>query len=79
DESSATAWIEGVGESSLATLDLPVLLRLHEAFGKGDIEEALRWSRFLIAARESAELRAEYRHMGGELFKLQPELGCHVP
>jgi urease accessory protein len=79
DESSAAAWIEGVGESSLATLDLPVLLRLHEAFRKGDIEAALRWSRFLIAARESAELRAEDRHMGGALFKLLPELGCNVP
>lgn len=79
DASSAAEWIDGVGMGALASLDLPVLLRMHEAFLKNDRASVLHWSSFLIAARESSEFRAEDRHMGGALFKLLPALGCEVP
>lgn len=79
DEPSAAAWIDGAGTHALASLDLPVLLRLYESFRRHDEASVLRWSRFLVAARESAELRAEDRHMGCALFKLLPALGCETP
>lgn len=64
DEASALAWIRGLARNAIGTLDIPVLFRLHAA---QDIE---RWSAFLIASRETAELRAEDRHLGRSLAKV---------
>jgi urease accessory protein len=41
----------------------------------GDIEAVTRWSRFLIASRETSELRAEDRHLGRSLAKVLAEAG----
>jgi urease accessory protein len=50
-----------------------VLLRLHNAWARNDIEAVARWSRFLIASRETSELRAEDRHLGRSLAKVLVE------
>src|SRR3954470_4460138 len=42
DESSALEWIGGIAGASLATLDLPVLLRLHTAWQSNDHAGVLR-------------------------------------
>jgi urease accessory protein len=63
-------WILGVARQSLRTLDLPVLARLHTAWTAGDGGGVLRWNAFLIASRETSELRAEERHMGRSLAKI---------
>jgi urease accessory protein len=73
DESTALEWIGGVAQSSLATLDLPVLARLFDAWSRDEAAAVSQWSAFLIAARETEELRAEDRHMGGALAKLLAE------
>lgn len=75
DESSALEWIGGLAQSALATLDLPVLHRLRSACHVGDLEAVARWNRFLIACRETSELRAEDRHLGSALLRVLPELG----
>jgi len=76
DEPSSLAWITGIAQQAIGTLDLPVLLRLHRACSRGD-EDGLRcWSRFLLAARETQELRAEDRHMGSALARILRELGA---
>ena len=75
DESGAGAWITGVLEHALAQLDVPVLLRLHRAWQAGDQETVRYWSRLLLACRESAELRAEDRHLGTALARLLADLG----
>lgn len=75
DESSAGAWIGGIAGNAVATLDLPVLRRLQQAWGENDSSSALDWSRRLLAARETAELRAEDRHLGSALARVLPELG----
>ena len=76
DEPSSLAWITGIAQQAIGTLDLPVLLRLHRACNRGD-EDGLRcWSRFLLAARETQELRAEDRHMGSALARILRELGA---
>jgi urease accessory protein len=68
-------WILGMGQHSIATLDLPLLLRLHAAWEARDPIAAQRLSRELIAARETQELRAEERHMGQALAKILVEFG----
>jgi urease accessory protein len=75
DEKSALAWVSGLMRSSIGTLDVPVLERLHRGWSSGDAEAVTRWSRFLIASRETSELRAEDRHLGRSLAKVLAELG----
>jgi urease accessory protein len=70
DEPSSLAWIRGLARSAIGTLDIPVLLRLHAAWTGNDTEAVVRWSRFLIASRETSELRAEDRHLGRSLAKV---------
>lgn len=70
DESSAADWIEGLLAYSLGCLDLPVFARLYNAHATADAHSLQRWNAFLIAARETRELRAEDRHMGAALAKL---------
>lgn len=74
DEPSTLDWISGMAGNAIGTLDLPLLLRMHAAWSTQQIETASRWSRYLIAARETAELRAEERHMGRSLAKVLVEL-----
>lgn len=75
DEASACDWIGGVAGASLGTLDLPVLHRLHAAWKRGDDSDVLRWNAFLVASRETQELRAEDRHMGAALLRVLAEFG----
>lgn len=75
DEATAGEWIGGIAAQAIATLDLPVLLRMHQAWKTGEAESALSWSRRLLAARETAELRAEDRHVGRALARVLDQLG----
>jgi urease accessory protein len=76
DEASSLVWIAGVARHAIGTLDLPVLVRMHRACNAGDIDNLQRWGRFLLAARETEELRAEDRHMGSALARILRELGA---
>jgi urease accessory protein len=74
DEASALEWIEGIAAANLATLDLPVLERLRSAWRQSDDPGVRRWNAFLIASRETEELRAEDRHLGSALLRVLAEL-----
>jgi len=74
-EQDAGEWILGVAGHAMVTLDLPMLLRLHAAWEAGDPALARRLSAELVASRESAELRAEERHLGQSLAKVLSGLG----
>jgi urease accessory protein len=76
DESTSLDWIGGIARHAIGTLDLPVLVRLHRACCCGDRDEVRRWGRFLLAARETEELRAEDRHMGSALARILRDLGA---
>jgi urease accessory protein len=52
-----------------------MLMRLHAAWCAGDGARALRLSRELVASRETAELRAEERHLGQALARVLVEFG----
>ena len=75
DEDSALTWIGDVLDLSIAPLDAPLVLRLCEAWQAGDAVAARKLDEWLLASRESAELRAEAAQMGYSLAKLLTALG----
>ena len=75
DGSSALEWIGGLAHSAVGTLDLPILLRLHRAWTAQDTASIVIWSRALIAARETEELRTEDRHTATALLRILKEFG----
>jgi len=74
DEGDTFDWLQGLARHAMGTLDLPILLRLHAAWQGGDTPALERWNGELIAARETAELRAEERHLGSALARVLMEL-----
>jgi urease accessory protein len=76
NEQDAREWILGIARQQLATLDVPMLLRLHAAWSQSDEPRARRLSRELVASRETQELRAEELHLGQSLAKVLA--GLHI-
>ena len=74
-ESSLVDWVSGQLYNGLAGLDLPILSRLHQAWTLNDRAVVNAWTMRLLAARETAELRAEDIHIGRALMRLLGELG----
>lgn len=64
------AWQRQQIEDTLAYLDWPLLARLYRACAADDAEAFGHWSRFLLANRETAELRTEERQRGAALARL---------
>lgn len=78
DEDSAGQWIGGQLCHNLATLDVAVLSRLYRAWQQADDAQVAHWNRWLLAARESLELRSEDSQLGAALAQLLPELGIEA-
>ena len=74
-EQSVYEWIHGVMNNSLASLDIPVAIRLHASFKCGDDAAAAYWNQYLLACRETAELRLEDTRLGQALARLLAGLG----
>jgi len=64
------AWLGDQLRSSLAFLDLPLLARMHRAARARDRDAMVRWIDWLLAARETSELRAEESNRGRALADL---------
>jgi len=79
DERSTLVWLRELLHHGLATLDLPVLLRVHRAWAHEDTTAVVRLSRELEARRDTAELRFEDMAMGGALAQLLAKLGEPLP
>ena len=75
DTASLEHWLTGQLDDGLAALDLPVLERLHGAWLDSDAAAVDSWTMFLLASRETAELRAEDIHIGRALARLLNDLG----
>lgn len=67
-------WLRGLLHHALSRVDAPILARLHHAWWHHDLMEVEHWSRFLIACRETSELRAEDRQTGQALARLLAQL-----
>jgi urease accessory protein len=74
DENTVFEWLQGLSRHALGTLDLPILSRLQHAWAAEDPGAVRAWTHRLIAARETAELRAEERHLGSALARVLCEL-----
>lgn len=78
DEQTLKAWIESLMASSMAYLELPLLARLYQAAATKDGEALAYWTHYLVASRETGELRLEERNRGRAMASLLPELGIPV-
>jgi urease accessory protein len=74
NEASARAWIVDTLHHVVARFEAPILWRLLQAFEARDAAAVAEWTERFIAARDTAEFRAETIQMGYSLGKLVLEL-----
>ena len=79
DALTAQRWIEDLLRLSLARLEAPLWLRAFDALSAGDAPSFARWNAELLAARETAELRAETLQMGASLVRVLGALNVAAP
>jgi urease accessory protein len=58
-EDELDAWLSGLIESNLCYLELPVLFRMMDAWTSQDMDAIQHWNEYLLASRETLELRQE--------------------
>jgi urease accessory protein len=74
DEASARGWIVDALHHVVARFEAPVLWRLLQAFATDDTAAVTEWTERFLAARDTAEFRAETIQMGYSLGKLIADL-----
>jgi urease accessory protein len=74
DETTARRWIADTLDQVITRFDAPILWRLLHAFGMRDEATVSLWTERFIAARDTAEFRAETIQMGYSLGKLVIDL-----
>lgn len=74
DAASAEQWIADVLKHSLCRFELPVLLRMCDAWRVEDRARIRRWNEVFCAGRETAESHAETLQMGYSLCRLLKSL-----
>jgi urease accessory protein len=74
DLDSAQNWLEGLLRHALAKVDLPLFLRLYDAWQTLDMQVVDALTRQLQAMRETRELLNEDKHMGAALRRLLIDL-----
>lgn len=79
NEATARAWIITYLHEVVARFEAPVLWRLMQAFEQRDLAAVTYWNELFIAARDTAEFRAESIQMGYSLGKLVGDLRIADP
>lgn len=74
DEASARVWIVEALHEIIGRFEAPILWRLLQAFSAHDVGAVSEWTERFIAARDTAESRAETVQMGYSLAKLAFDL-----
>ena len=69
-QSEAISYLESLMQVSLRTLELPTLERLVKGWQSEDLCAVERWSCWLLASRESAEMQAQDRQMANALARV---------
>ncbi len=64
------AWLLDQLRNPMVDLDLPLLVRMHDAARVRDLVTMIRWIDWLLAARETSKLRAEEANRGRALADL---------
>ena len=78
-EAQLLEWIEDLMHTSLAQMEIPCLARLLRACAENNPQDLAYWTSYLIASRETRELREEEHNRGRALARLLPEIGIPVP
>jgi len=63
-------WIESQLKSSITEIDVPLLIRQIQSVGANDLEQIRYWNHYLLACRETKELRLSELDMGKAIARL---------
>ncbi len=74
DQATLTEWLTDLVDTSLAQVEIPVLARQYRACEQADVDALGYWSDWLMASRESRELRDEEGNRGRALASLLVDL-----
>lgn len=77
DVDSLQDWLSGLLRESLTYVDIPLLKRMYASIQKADGDKLAEWSAYLLATRESRELRQEETNRAKALTTLLPGLGVN--
>jgi len=75
DKDDLQQWLQEQLDGTMAQQELPLLIRLYNAYQLGDIASIRLWDQTVIAMRETSELRNEEHHRGRALTTLINNLG----
>ena len=67
-------YLLGLFRHAFARVELPLFLRMFDAFGRDDFSSAARASQYLLASREAAELQEQDRQMARALARVMKDL-----
>lgn len=79
DEDSASDWILGQVKNNLSVVDVPVFLRMYDAWEKQDSSAIEYWNSTILALRESSELRDEDKTLGAAMQRFLQGLDIQAP
>ena len=74
DQVSLGDWLSDLAATNLASVEIPLLARLYHAVEAGDDQALDQGCQWLLASRETSELRDEERHRGRALATLLVDL-----
>ena len=72
-------WLKSNLDLSITNMELPVLIRLFNAFEKKEYNLVKSWTEQLLVRRETFELRREENQRGKALYKILSDLGVEIP
>ena len=78
-EKSASEWILGQINNNLSMLDVPIFLRMIDAWQSGKLEKVEYWNEIILALREASELRQEDCNLGAATVKVMTGLEVNMP
>lgn len=67
-------WLLDLMQTAIQYLELPVLLRLVDAWQQSNEEQIIYWNQYLLASRETAELKLEETNRGRALAEILSSL-----
>jgi len=79
DEKGTSDWVLGQIKNNLCMLDVPVFIKMYEAWQNDNFESVTHWNQMLLALRESSELRQEDTNLGNALIKVLTGLDVKIP
>ena len=63
-------WLSGLLDGNMRYLEIPVLQRMMNAWQVQDVGAIAEWNEFLLASRETAELRAEEKNRARAFYQV---------